>query len=137
MVVVKNEYVLLCLGTPKSVVSQEWIDEMSWFFTCWYKFRKAKSYFNNSRMGMLKNWARHCRSWNSEIKVVSNDLLNWADRLNDICMLIADLNGNGVWSHSLAPAHAILKTHVKYFDQRNHCMVCFSNCTWFIHFLHS
>ena len=42
MVVVKNEYVLLGLGTPKSVVSQEWIDEMSWFFTCWYKFMKAK-----------------------------------------------------------------------------------------------
>ena len=137
MVVVKNEYVLLALGTPKSVVSQEWIDEMSWFFTCWYKFRKAKSYFNNSWMDMLKKCARPYRSWNSEIKVISNDLLNWADRLNDICMLIADLNGNGVWSYSLAPAHAILKKYVRYFDQRKHYMVRFSNCTWFIHFLHS
>ena len=137
MVVVKNEYVLLGLGTPKSVVSQEWIDEMSWFFTCWYKFRKAKSYFNNSWMDMLKKWARPYRSWISEIKVISNDLLNLADRLNDICMLIVDLNGNGVWSHSLAPAHAILKKYVRYFDQRKHCMVRFSNCTWFIHFLHS
>ena len=30
-------------GTLKSAVSQEWIDDMCWFFACWYKFRKAKS----------------------------------------------------------------------------------------------
>ena len=42
-------------GTLKSAVSQEWIDEMCWFFACWYKFRKAKSYFNNYWVGMVKN----------------------------------------------------------------------------------
>ena len=55
MVVLKNEFGLLCLETLKSAVSQEWIDEMSWFFTCWYKFRKAKSCFNNYWMGVVKN----------------------------------------------------------------------------------
>ena len=28
---------------------------MRWFFTCWYKFRKPKSYFNNHWVGMVKN----------------------------------------------------------------------------------
>ena len=55
MVVVKNECSLLGLRTLKFAVSQEWIDEMSWFFACWYKFRKAKSYFNNYWVGMVKN----------------------------------------------------------------------------------
>ena len=51
----KNWCGLLGLGTIKSAVSQEWIDEMSWLFACWYKFRKAKSYFNNDWVGMVKN----------------------------------------------------------------------------------
>ena len=46
----------LGLGTLKSAVLQELIDEMSWFFPCWYKFRKAKSYFNNYWLNMVKNW---------------------------------------------------------------------------------
>ena len=33
----------------------EWTDEMSWLFACWYKFRKAKSYFNNYWVGIVKN----------------------------------------------------------------------------------
>ena len=44
---VKNMHGLLDPGTLKYVLSQEPIDEMSWFSVCWYKFRKAKSYFNN------------------------------------------------------------------------------------------
>ena len=47
VVVVKNVRGLLGLGTLISAVSQELIDEMSWFFAYWYKFRKAKSYFDN------------------------------------------------------------------------------------------
>ena len=43
----KNGYDLLGHGTLKSAVSQEWIDELDWFFACWYKFMKDKSYFNN------------------------------------------------------------------------------------------
>ena len=53
--VVKNGCGLLSLGTLKSTVFQEWINEMSWFFACWYKFRKAKSYFNIYWVDMLKN----------------------------------------------------------------------------------
>ena len=29
------------------------------FFACWCKFKKAKSYFNDSRMGMVKNGLGH------------------------------------------------------------------------------
>ena len=51
MVVVKNGRGLLGLWTLKSVVSQERMAEVSWFF----ESRKAKSYFNNYLAGMLKN----------------------------------------------------------------------------------
>ena len=44
---VRNGRDLLGLETPKSAVSEEWIDEMSWFFSWWYKFRKAKSFGKN------------------------------------------------------------------------------------------
>ena len=35
----------------------EWMNELSWFFACWCKFRKVKNYLNNfgwlrSKMGM-------------------------------------------------------------------------------------
>ena len=53
--VVINGRGLLGLWTLKSAVSQEWIDELGWFFACWYKFMKAKSYFNNYWMGVVKN----------------------------------------------------------------------------------
>ena len=40
--VVKNGHGLLGFGTLKSAVSQEWINEMSWFFACWCNFIKLK-----------------------------------------------------------------------------------------------
>ena len=55
MVVVQNGSGLLRLGSLKSAVSQESIYKMSWFFACWYKFRKAKSYFDNYWLGIIKN----------------------------------------------------------------------------------
>ena len=79
---VRNGCGLLGLGTLKSAVSQEWVDQMSWFFACWYKFRKAKSYFNNYRVGMVKN---ECGL--IDHRTPTNDLMNWADWVNDICML--------------------------------------------------
>ena len=45
--VVGNGHGLLGLETPKFAVSQEWIDEMSWFFSCWYNVKKAKSFGKN------------------------------------------------------------------------------------------
>ena len=56
MVVFKKGHGLLGLvGSLKSAVSQDWINEMSWFFAYWYKFRKGKSYFNNYSLAMGKN----------------------------------------------------------------------------------
>ena len=52
---VRNAYDLLGPETLKSSVSKEWIDEMSWFVSSWYKFRKAKSCFNNYLVGVVKN----------------------------------------------------------------------------------
>ena len=52
---VKNGCGPLSKGTLKSTWSQEWIDELSWFFACWYKFRKAKSNFDNLWVGMVEN----------------------------------------------------------------------------------
>ena len=45
---VENGRDLLGLETPKSAVSQIWIDEISWPFSCRYKFRKAKSFGKKS-----------------------------------------------------------------------------------------
>ena len=39
----------------KLAVSQEWIDEMDWFFAWWCKLRKAKSYFSYFWVGQAKN----------------------------------------------------------------------------------
>ena len=55
MVVIKNGCGLLGLRTLKYAQSQEWISELGWFFACWYKFMKAKSYFNNYWVGVVKN----------------------------------------------------------------------------------
>ena len=55
MVVIKNGLGLLGLGTQKSAVSQEWINELGSFVACWCKFMKAKSYFNNYWVGVVKN----------------------------------------------------------------------------------
>ena len=55
MVVIKNGCGLLGLRTLKAAGSQEWINELGWFFACWYKFMKAKSYINNYWMGVVKN----------------------------------------------------------------------------------
>ena len=55
MVVIKNGCGLLGLGTLKSAVSQEWINELGSFVACWCKFMKVKSYFNNYWVGVVKN----------------------------------------------------------------------------------
>ena len=54
MVMVKSGCGPLGHGVLKSV-SQEWIDELSWFFVYWCKFRKSKNYLNNYWMGVVKN----------------------------------------------------------------------------------
>ena len=51
----RNGHGLFGLGTLKSALSQEWTDEISWFFACWYKFRKVSSYFGDYLVGIVKN----------------------------------------------------------------------------------
>ena len=43
----------------KLAVSQDWNDEMNWFFAWWCKFRKAKSYFNDFWVDQVKNGCGH------------------------------------------------------------------------------
>ena len=74
---------LLGLETLKSTVSQEWTDEISRFFSCWYKLSKAKSFFNNYWVGMVKNeWGLvdhgtlklgKCHKWFGELSI----LIEW------------------------------------------------------------
>ena len=33
----------------------EWMNELSWLFACWCKFRKVKNYFNNFWVAVVKN----------------------------------------------------------------------------------
>ena len=42
-------------GTLKWTVSQELMDGMNWFFAYWCKFRKAKSYFTDFWVGVVRN----------------------------------------------------------------------------------
>ena len=57
----------------QQIRSQEWTDGIKWFFTCWYKFRKAKSSFN----GFLL--------WDPKICCISR-MNFWIERI--FCMLI-------------------------------------------------
>ena len=34
---------------------EQWMDELSWFFACWYKLGKVKNYFNNFWVAVVKN----------------------------------------------------------------------------------
>ena len=68
----------------KSAVSQEWIDEMSWFFAYPYKFKKAKNYFNNYWLGMVKNeWS--LIDHDTPKSLVSNI---WVDGLSKLVWMI-------------------------------------------------
>ena len=45
----------------------EWMDERSWFFACWCKFRKVKNYFNNVWVVVFKTAYRTLTSeWMDE-----------------------------------------------------------------------
>ena len=40
--------------TQKVTLSQKWRDEINWFFACWYKFKKTKSWFNDFWVELVK-----------------------------------------------------------------------------------
>ena len=56
----------------------EWTD----FFTCWCKFKKAKSYFNDFWVGVIKNGV-FMRPEN--LLYLNNEFMNWADFLHANC----------------------------------------------------
>ena len=53
--IVKNGHGQSSHRTLKLTVSRGLIDWMNWYFPYWYKFRKAKSYFNDFWVGIVRN----------------------------------------------------------------------------------
>ena len=86
--------------TLKLSVSEEWIDGINWFFTCWCKSRKAKSRFNRFLDGCGQKWARPFRSWDSGISPISQE---WIDEMNQflVCWYWCNKFWLGCWSYPL------------------------------------
>ena len=63
----------------KLTVSQKGADGLSWFYACWYKFRKAKSWFNDFLGRSGEKWSWPFNSWELYLK---NEYMTWADFLN-------------------------------------------------------
>ena len=42
-------------GALKLILSNEWTDGINWFFACWYRLTKIKSWANIYCVGMVKN----------------------------------------------------------------------------------
>ena len=85
--VAKNGHGFLGLGTQKSAVSQEWINESGSFVACWCKFMKAKSYFNNYWVGVVKN-EQGLKDRGTLKPGTSHKWFDELSRLNNLCMLI-------------------------------------------------
>ena len=52
---IKNGCDQSCYWTLKLTVSEEWTDGINWFFACWYRFTKIKSWSKIYWVGMVKN----------------------------------------------------------------------------------
>ena len=89
---VKNGCGFFGLGTLKSAVSQEWIDEISWFFACWYKFRKAESSFDNYWVGIVKD------GWNliDRGALKSGVSHKWFDELSRLIWHFLHVDSDGI-----------------------------------------
>ena len=75
------------LWNSKLTVSKEWRDGIKWLFGCWYKFRKAKCWFNDFLVRHGKSgqkWAWAFSSWNLIICCISRMSL-WIEVI--FCML--------------------------------------------------
>ena len=62
----------------------QWMDKSSWILACYYIFKKAKSYFKNYWVDMVKYGCvllGH-RTLKSAIPQPENKLMNWADFLH-------------------------------------------------------
>ena len=96
MVVIKNGCGLLGLRTLKAAVSQEWIDELGWFFACWYKFMKAKSYFDNYWVGVVKN-GRGLKDHGALKPGISH---KWFDELRRLIEWFLNADNDGIMFYS-------------------------------------
>ena len=97
-----------------SFVYLVWLGHMKWssgIISFWYVFRRCL--------------------------VVVCRVITWLHHVTCRNDSVSGLDGKGVRYHSHAPAHAVLKTQVRYVTRLKHYLVCFPNCSWFIHFLHS
>ena len=57
-----------------SAISQERIDELAWVFAWWYKFRKCKSWVNNSLVDIVEN-----ELFKKGCFIYSDNILKWID----------------------------------------------------------
>ena len=80
-----------CCGTLITRWMDEWMDELSWFFAYWCKFRKVENYFNNFLVVVVKNvhgtlistcmnepvWLFACYTYLRELKITLI-VIGWA-----------------------------------------------------------
>ena len=56
-------------GTLKLTVSEEWTDRINWFFACWYRLRKIKSWSRKFCVGMVKNGCDQSGHWTLKLTI--------------------------------------------------------------------
>ena len=99
---VKNDFDHSDHVTPKMALSQEPINEMSWFFWKLIPFRKAKSYFNDFWIDKVKDY--NDLLGHGTLKPVL--CIEWTDEFNCFCFVLffhADTDNNirlDCWSYS-------------------------------------
>ena len=71
-----------CHGTLTLIASHEWTNEINWFFAWWYKFRKAKGYFNYFWEGKFKNGDAFLFNRSSNLLYLRNEFMNGAGFLH-------------------------------------------------------
>ena len=57
--------------TLKSTTSEELNDGINWFFACWYRITKIKSWSKIFWVGICQKWVWTIWSWNSKIDCIS------------------------------------------------------------------
>ena len=82
---VKNVYGKSVHKTLKLTVSEEWTDGINWFFACWYRFTKTKSWSKYF-------WGRHGQKWLWLVcsQDYKTDWISKTNRRNKVifCMLV-------------------------------------------------
>ena len=79
---VKNGCGHSVLRTLKLAVCQGKMNEINWFLVCWYKFMKAKSYFNKFFVVVVKNGCGLLiRGTLKSAVYYKEKLMKWADFL--------------------------------------------------------